>query len=388
MEIRDTSDIRIDEIPRAYDLGKLIAKGKVLVLYGPRRVGKTTLLERFLKAAPGKILLESGENVAVRDVLMHRDFDPLLNHITGYDIYAVDEAQRVPDIGMSLKIMVDHRPETAFIATGSSSFDLANKLGEPLVGRQNIYTLYPISLYELYGKFESSHRMEIIRDKFMIYGSYPEVVTAESDKAKEAMVRNMAGSYMLKDIFDLETIKAPSQLSHLIKLLAYQIGQPVSLSELSNETGLNINTVRRYLDLLEKTFVIVRVGSFSNNLRNALRSKSKYYFWDLGMRNAVINNFNPLANRDDIGQLWENLCVIERMKRNSYIRDRYPNYYYYKSYGDKEIDLIEEYNGYSAFEFKWSPSKSAVKMPDWNKKYPDSAIQTVNRDNFTDYLVR
>jgi hypothetical protein len=289
---------------------------------------------------------------------------------------------------MSLKIMVDHRPDMAIIATGSSSFDLANKLGEPLVGRQNMYTLYPISLYEMNGQFGSSYQMEIIRDQFMVYGSYPEVVTAEGNIAKEAVARNMAGSYMLKDIFDMETIKAPGQLSHLLKLLAYQIGQPVSLSELSNETGLNINTVRRYLDLLEKTFVIVRVGAFSWNLRNALRFKSKYYFWDLGMRNAIINNFNSLANRNDIGQLWENLCVVERMKRNAYVRGRHPNYYYYKSYDNKEIDLVEECDGYAAFEFKWSPSKSAVSMPEWNKKYPKAEIQTVHRENFMDYLVK
>ncbi len=374
-------------IERAHKIQELFQKGKVLVVYGPRRVGKTTLLLDFLAQTNMKYLSESGENIMLQELLGSQDFERILGRVDGYELYVIDEAQYVDNIGMGLKIIIDQRPDITVIATGSSSFDLANKIGEPLVGRKKTITLYPISLYEL-SKSHTQHELKSLLEELMIYGSYPQVIVAGTQKEKRDTIKEITDSYLLRDVFTLEKIKSPKQLLDLVKLLAFQVGQPVSLNELANETGLNLNTVRRYLDLLEKTFVVIRVGAYARNLRNAIKQKSKYYFWDVGIRNAIIDNFNPLEKRNDIGQLWENFCVVERMKRNAYVGDRTPNYYFFRSYQDKEIDLIEEYNGYAAFECKWSPQKRSTHIPDWNSKYPESEIKIIHRENFLDFLAK
>ena len=326
-------------IPRYYNnIGQYLGIGKVLVIYGPRRVGKTTLLKQYLSAVDKKYKLDSGDNILTRQILGSQNFSNISEYVSGYELIAIDEAQQIPDIGMGLKIIIDQIPGILVIATGSSSFDLANKIGEPLTGRKTTLTLYPIAQMELlnmYNKFELKEKL----DDFLLFGSYPEVVLAKSKEEKIKILNETVASYLFKDILALENIKNPTALIKLLKLLAFQIGKPVSVNELATQLGLNSRTVEKYLDLLEKTFVVKAVSGFNKNLRKEISKKNKYYFYDNGIRNAVIGQFNDTESRNDIGEIWENFVIMERIKRNSY-KGNYFNHYFWRNYDQKEIDWI------------------------------------------------
>ena len=389
-------------INRTYKINKLVKPGQVLVIYGPRRAGKTTLVQEYIndistpalyKAVPATYsgglvsLSDSGDNITTQNILSSMDTEKILNHVAGLNIYVVDEAQNIPNIGQALKIIVDNRPDLIVIATGSSSFDLANKIGEPLVGRREVITLYPFAMEEL-GKNYPRHMLDNKLYSILTYGLYPQVYNAETNFEKESKLQELIDGYLLKDIFALEQIQAPAKLLHLIKLLAQYIGQPISSSKLASDVGLNQKTVDRYLDLFEKTFIIKKIMPFANKMSQSLKFKPKYYFYDLGIRNALLGDFSNITERVDIGNIWENFCFIERIKKNEYARQSHPKYYFYRSYQNKnEIDIIEEYNGYKAFECKWTSDKSHTTLLDWDTQYPNSKISIINKDNFIKYLV-
>lgn len=298
---------------------------------------------------------------------------------------AIDEAQQIPNIGMGLKILVDQLPKLRIIATGSSSFDLSQKIGEPLTGRKKTLILFPFSqveLLDIYNKFELREKLE----DFLIFGSYPEIITAKTRQEKIDLLNELFNSYLLKDVFSLERIRGSKQLIDLLKLVAFQLGNEVSLSELANQVRLDVKTVGRYLDILEKAFVLKRVGGFSRNLRKEISSKVKYYFYDNGVRNVIISQFNSLSDRNDIGDLFENFVVMERMKDNAY-KKRFCSSYFWRTYDGQEIDLVEERDGkLYGFEMKWSP-KVETKIPKgWLEKGKEAEYKIINNKNYLDFI--
>lgn len=363
----------------------ILKKGKVFVLYGPRRVGKTELIRKMIAGFNGKIFSGTGDNQEVRELLSAQKLSQLQTAFGSYQLLFIDEAQRIPEAGYALKLLIDHFPNMIILVTGSSSFDLSNKIGEPLTGRNTLRNLFPISVLELYQQFGGIYVLQKLED-LLIYGAYPDVLNATSADDKKEYLISIRDSYLLKDILELESIKNPSKLSDLLKLLAFQIGQEVSLNELSNSLGIAKQSVERYLDLLEKTFIIKKVGGFSRNLRKEVVKTARYFFWDNGIRNALINNFNPISQRNDIGMLWENFLYMERLKTKSYKRI-FSNDYFWRTYDRQEIDLVEDRDGkLYAYEFKWKPQK--VKAPKaWADAYPDSEFQVISKENFLDFLL-
>ncbi len=372
-------------IKRYYDLKKLIKPNKILVIYGPRRVGKTTLLNDFLSQTKLKYKLDSGDNIKVQQILSSQDFSQIKEYAAGYQLIAIDEAQQIPNIGMGLKILVDQLPKLRIIATGSSSFDLSRKIGEPLTGRKKTLILFPFSQTELldkYNKFELKEKLE----DFLIFGSYPEIITAKSRQEKIDLLDELFNSYLLKDVFSLERVKGSKQLLDLLKLVAFQLGNEVSLNELANHVRLDTKTIGKYLDILEKAFVLKRVGGFRRNLRREISSKAKYYFYDNGVRNAIISQFNSLNNRNDIGPLFENFVVMERIKNNAY-KKRAGSSYFWRTYDGQEIDLVEERNGkLYGFEIKWSPKAKSKVPKDWFEKYKKAEYKIINNENYLDFI--
>jgi uncharacterized protein len=360
-------------------------KNRVLILYGPRRTGKTTLLTNYLKLCGKKYRLETGENVRVREILGSMDTTILKEFAEEYDIVAIDEAQLIPEIGNALKLLVDQVPGTKFIATGSSSFELTQKLGEPLTGRKRTLLLYPLSQKELKSTFTRSELKEKL-EEFLLFGTYPEVLTAKTKSEKIEIVRELADSYLLKDILTLDKIRSSKTLLHLLKLLAFQIGSQVSLNELASQLSVDVKTVGRYLDLLEKSFVIKKISGFSRNLRNEIANKAKYFFIDNGVRNAVISQFNQLDERDDQGMLFENFLVSERIKKLTY-ESFYGNIYFWRTYDGQEIDLVEEKDGQIVgYEIKWG--SKAPKIPkDWLTYYPKAGFEVITRENYLGFLL-
>lgn len=373
-------------LKRIYNLEKLTKSGKVLIIYGPRRSGKTTLLKDFLGKTKLKYKLDSGDNIKTQQILSSQDFPQILEYISGYGLLAIDEAQHIPNIGMGLKILVDQKPRLKVVATGSSSFDLAQKTGEPLTGRKKVIILYPFSQAELLGKYNRYELKENL-EKFLIFGSYPEVENTQSNKEKAIVLGELSTSYLLKDILSIERIKGSRQLWDLLKLLAFQIGKEVSLNELATRVQLDVKTVNRYLDILEKAFVIKKITGFSRNLRKEASKKAKYYFLDNGIRNAVIDQFNPMDSRDDVGVLFENFLASERIKANTF-KNRLGPAYFWRTYDGQEIDWVEERQGkLFGFEFKWSSAKSKIKAPkDWGK-YKNSIYQVITKENYLEFLL-
>ncbi len=363
----------------------VLKKGKVFVLYGPRRVGKTELIRKVISAFSGKIFSGSGDNQEVRELLSTQKLSQLQSAFGSYEMVFIDEAQRIPEAGYGLKLLIDHFPEMIILVTGSSSFDLSNKIGEPLTGRNIVRNLFPISVLELNKQFGGMYVLQKL-EELLIYGAYPDVLNASSADNKKEYLMSIRDSYLLKDILELESIKNPSKLSDLLKLLAFQIGREVSLNELSNSLGIAKQSVERYLDLLEKTFIIKKVGGFSRNLRKEVVKTARYFFWDNGVRNALINNFNLLGQRNDLGMLWENFLYMERLKTKSYKR-LFSNDYFWRTYDRQEIDLIEDRDGQLfGYEFKWKPQK--VKAPKaWVDAYPNSEFQVISKDNFLEFLI-
>jgi predicted AAA+ superfamily ATPase len=363
----------------------LLKKGKVLIIYGARRVGKTTLVKEWLKNTTLKSLFVSGDNVRVRAVLSSEDFDLINEFVAGYELVVIDEAQQVPGIGKGLKIMADENPELKIVATGSSSFDLSQQVGEPLTGRKRTIRLFPIAQKELIlhlNRFELKEKLE----EYLVFGSYPDVLLCEAKKEKMRVLTELVESYLLKDILSFERLRNPDQLFNLLKLLAFQVGNLVSLNELGSQLSMNVRTVRRYIDLLEKSFIIYHLSSYSSNLRKEIAKKNKYYFYDNGIRNAVILQMNALSDRNDLGALWENFVMTERIKKLHY-EDVFYNRYFWRNYNGREIDLLEEKNGkLKAFEFKWKKTKAGIPN-DFEKKYGNTSFEIIHPGNYLDFIL-
>ncbi|MBD3280515.1 AAA family ATPase [Candidatus Dojkabacteria bacterium] len=372
-------------IKRVYNLKNTIKAGKVLIIYGPRQVGKTTLVKEFLKTTKLKYRFDSGDNIELANELSKCTYDSTDNHVKNYDLIVIDEAQKVPNIGNALKLMVDRHPDKFFIATGSSSFDLANKTDESLTGRKRVITLYPIAQTELDQEIAPSE-LKTNLSKYLIYGTYPEVVTSKIDQEKQEVIKSVSNSYLIKDILEFDRIKNSSTIYSLLKLLAFQVGSEVSANELGRQLNIDTKTVLYYLDLLEKSFVIFSLNGFSRNLRKEVSKMSKYYFFDNGVRNSVISSFNKLEDRNDVGQLWENFLMIERMKRNSYSNFS-TNYYFWRTYEQQEIDLIEENSGkLFGYEFKWQ-TKNSKPPKIWLDTYKNASYSEINKDNYFDFIL-
>jgi hypothetical protein len=327
-----------------------------------------------------------GDDVPTQQLLSSRNVAQIQEYLEGYELFAIDEAQYVPEIGHALKIIVDQVPDIRVIATGSSSFELAGQIGEPLTGRKKTLTLYPISqgeLLSLYNKYDLKQDLE---DR-LIFGSYPQVVMANKRQERITVVTEIANSYLLKDILDFDRVRGSRPIWDLLKLLAFQVGSEVSQNELSRSLGIDVKTVGRYLDLLEKAFVLYRLDGFSRNLRSEVTRNSKYYFYDNGIRNAVVNQFNPTDQRDDIGALWENFIVMERIKHLEY--SFIPaNQYFWRTYSQQEIDLVEEKGkSLDGYEFKWSQSKSPKVPPEWSRTYPRATYSVITPDNYQEFVL-
>ena len=358
--------------------------GKVVVLYGPRQVGKTTLAKALLQTINRRTRYINADELLYRDALASQNRQTLDAVLADAEVLIIDEAQRVPDIGLNLKILIDNHPAITILATGSASFELANKVNEPLTGRKLTFTLYPLSYPEIsqaLGAFETRAALE----RWLIWGGYPEIVTSPTH-LRERLLGELVGSYLFRDLLELEGIRRADRLVDLLRLLAFQIGHEVSLSELAANLSINRQTVERYLDLLEKVFVIYRVGGFSRNLRKEITKNARYYFYDHGVRNSLIQNFNGLALRNDMGELWENFLMTERMKAHEYA-GHLVNRYFWRTYDQKEIDLIEEQGGkLSGFEFKWSGAVKKATVQEFLAAYPMAEVTTISQENFVDFL--
>lgn len=357
---------------------------RILILYGPRQAGKTTLVQTALSEYKGKVVSLNADEYPVREALSHGDLVKLSALVQGRDLLFIDEAQRVPDIGLNLKILHDGIPSLRIIATGSSSFELAQQTGEPLTGRTRSMTLLPLSVAEWSSTltpFELSRR----REEYLIYGMYPGLAKFPNYAEKAGVLADLADNYLYKDIFALSGIRNERKIRDLLRLLAFQTGSEVSYSELGTSLGISKDTVIRYIDLLEKAFILFRLQGFSSNLRNEITKKDKIYFYDTGLRNAVIENFKPLSHRDDTGRLWENFLVAERYKLHCNRRERV-DMRFWRTHAGSEIDLIEESEGrVTAWEIK-SGHKSAKVPPAWATAYPDAPFQVVNEDNWLPFL--
>jgi predicted AAA+ superfamily ATPase len=362
-----------------------ITPGKVIVLYGPRQVGKTTLVTELTANTRLRYKFINADELVYREALASQNSHTLGELLGDSELLVIDEAQRVPNIGLNLKILVDNYPHAAIIATGSASFDLANKVSEPLTGRTLTFNLYPVSYGELlttFGAFEARNQLE----RWLIWGGYPAIVTTELAGLRERLLSELVGAYLYRDVLELEGVRRSEKIVDLLRLLAFQIGQEVSLAELASNLAVNRETVERYLDLLEKVFVIFRVRGFSRNLRKEIVKNSRYYFHDNGVRNTLIQNFNSLHMRNDVGQLWDNFLMIERRKANQYA-NRSANLYFWRTYDQKEIDCIEERGGILyGYEFKWQGEMKKSTRREFTETYPNAALSTITQDNFDQFL--
>ncbi len=366
-------------------LKRLVAPGKVVVIYGPRRVGKTTLIRRYVQQYDRDALVVTGEDIVVREYLESQSLAKLKAFVGGRRTLIVDEAQYVRQIGLNLKLLADHVEGLRIIATGSSSFDLAQQTGEPLTGRKTTLLLLPLAQLEL-REVESAHETAANLEMRLIYGSYPEVILMESNEDRELYIKELVASYLFKDILQLEGIRHTDKLLRLLQLVAFQIGREVSVTELGAQLGMNKNTVDRYLDLLEKAYVIYGRRGFSRNLRKEITKSRRYYFYDNGIRNGLVSNFNVLSLRDDAGILWENYILAERLKYNLYT-GHLAEGYFWRTYDQQEIDLVEEWGGrLHAAEIKWSP-RAAPRLPrGWRHAYPASSFRVVHQENYLDFI--
>lgn len=365
-------------------LHKYLVSGKVNVLYGARRVGKTFLIRKIVEKLGLPYVWLNGDLPDIQKFLSERNLAKYKSLLAGKELLIIDEAQSVPYIGMALKIIVDEIPSLKIIASGSSAFDLSNNLGEPLVGRAHWHELYPISQAEL-----STHEnyLETTRnlEERLIYGSYPEVCLLPNTTDKEHYLIELTGSYLLRDIVSFDGIKNSSKVYDLLKLVAFQLGKEVSLLELGNQLEMSKNTVEKYLDLLEKVYVLKKVRGFSKNLRKEITKNSRWYFWDNGVRNAIIGDFKPLAFRNDVGDLWENYLMYERLKKNKYA-GKHQQTYFWRTYDQQEIDCIEVKNlELEAYEFKWGNKKA--KLPKaFAEAYPEAKFEVITKENYLDFI--
>ncbi len=357
-------------------------KGKAVIIYGARQVGKTTLIKNIQKKEYPNSLFINCDEPDYRAILTDISSTELKEIVGSKNVVFIDEAQRVKNIGLTLKLFVDNFPEKQVIATGSSSLDLSDEIVEPLTGRKYEFQLFPFALSELEDKYSFLETKRILENR-IIMGMYPEIVN-KSDEA-EVLLKSLSSSYLYKDVLQYQEIRKPELLEKLLTALALQIGSEVSYNELANLLGVSKQTVANYIQLLEKSFVIFRLSPFSRNLRNELTKLRKIYFYDTGIRNAIINNFNPMEMRQDIGQLWENFMISERFKQNS-ILGRQVNTYFWRTHQQQEIDYLEDSKGnLKGFEFKWKAGKYRIPKI-FLKTYPGSEVQLITRNNFQKFI--
>lgn len=371
---------------RKQDIARSIEPKRILVIYGPRRVGKTTLLETYLKTQQDKrIYYSTGDDITIREIFSSENRAKILDFARPYEIIALDEAQYIPSIGIGAKMMIDAFPEKNIILTGSSSLDLSNKIGEPLTGRHFKLTLLPIAQAEMDG---SRFELESALERFLIYGSYPEVLNEPDNERKIKILVELVSSYLFKDALALEAVRSPDTLLDIARCLAFQVGGEVSINEIARTAKTDAKTAARYIDLLEKMFIIRKIRGFSRNLRNEISKKAKYYFLDNGVRNAIISQFNALNTRNDVGALWENFIFIELMKRSG-IDGALDNYYFWRTHTGQEIDIIKESGGaLTAIECKWRGAKDLSGAPPlWRATYPKTPYKIIHKENYLDFIL-
>lgn len=365
-------------------ISQRLAPGKAVILLGPRQAGKSTILNEIGRLSTLKVRRFDCDDAAVRQRLEIQTLPNLQALVGDAELLLIDEAQRVKNIGLTLKIIIDQVKTPRLLVSGSSAFELANEISEPLTGRKWEFMLLPFSVGELvghHGEFEESRHL----DQRLLFGMYPEVVT--SPGLERQTLNQLASSYLYKDVFSFKDLRKPELLDKLLKALAMQIGSETSYQKLAEVISSDISTVQRYLDLLEKSFIIFRLPAFSRNLRTELKKTRKLYFWDCGIRNALIGDFRPLELRSDVSGLWENFLVAERLKRNGY-REFYGQSSFWRTVQQQEIDYLEDIDGrLHAFEFKWNPAKKAATLPaTFAAAYPDSTFEIISRANYLAFL--
>lgn len=361
-----------------------IAPNKAVLIFGARRVGKTIMMRNIVNNFAGKTMMLNGEDFDTLALLENRSIANYKHIFSGIDLLAIDEAQSIPHIGSILKLIIDEIPGIRVMASGSSSFDLLNKTGEPLVGRSTQFLLTPFSQREI-SQTESALETRQNLEARLIYGSYPEVVMMDDFDRKTDYLRDIVGAYLLKDILAIDGIKNSAKMRDLLRLIAFQLGSEVSYDELGKQLGMSKNTVEKYLDLLEKVFVVYRLGAYSRNLRKEVSKAGKWYFYDNGIRNAIIGAFSPLAIRQDVGALWENYIIGERRKAN-FNNALHKEFYFWRTYDKQEIDLIEDNStNIAAFEFKWGKKMPAAPRT-FQDAYPDAEFNVINKDNYLNFI--
>nr|WP_222846249.1 ATP-binding protein [Pontiella sulfatireligans] len=365
-------------------MGTRFFKGKALILFGPRQSGKTTLVEMILKERNEPVLRLSGDEADVRELFSNATSTRLTAIVGQNKIVFIDEAQRIPNIGLTLKLFTDQLKDLQVIATGSSAFELASRVQEPLTGRKYEYHLYPLSYAEMAAHHGMLEERRLLEHR-MVYGYYPEITTHPGEE--QELLKLLSGSYLYKDLLMLEQIKKPVLLEKILKALALQLGNEVSYNELGRLVGADIQTVEKYIDLLEKSFVIFRLPAYSRNVRNEIRKGRKIYFYDNGIRNAIIGSFNLLSQRTDSGALWENFLISERMKALA-LRDVVCGRFFWRTTQQQEIDYLEEHQDQLfAYEFKWNPSKKTKIPKTFTRAYPMSEAKVVTPDNFEEFVL-
>ncbi|WP_225586891.1 ATP-binding protein [Algoriphagus sp. Y33] len=378
----------MQNIPRALQANfhRKLKPNKVLMILGPRRSGKTALVRQFTKDVdPQQSLILNGEDVLDAALLQERSVANYSRLLAGKNLLVIDEAQHIPDIGLILKLIVDSIDGIQVIATGSSSFDMHQQVGEPLVGRKNTLFLYPLAQME-FAKIEDFKTTLENREERLIFGGYPELTRYPDWKDKEDYLYQIMNDYLLKDILMVDGVKNSDKLYSLLRLIAFQVGKEVSLEELGKQLGMSKNTVERYLDLLSKVFVVFKIGGYSRNLRKEIVKNSRWYFYDNGVRNAIIQNFNRLNMRADVGDLWENYLAVERRKFQNYSQMHCTNYFW-RTYDQQEIDWVEEEGDLlRAFEFKYQPNKPPKAPAAWAKAYPEASYEVIHPVNYLDWI--
>ena len=369
------------------NFNKKVLPNKVLILLGARRVGKTELIKNYLKTVPAETYLQlNGEDINDANLLQERSVVNYKRLLANIDLLVIDEAQTIPEIGLILKLIVDSIEGIKIIATGSSVFDLNNTLGEPLVGRKNTMYLFPLAQMEFSTQENYKQTTENLEER-LLFGGYPELVHYEDWEEKKEYLYEIINSYLLKDILVFEGIKQADKIYNLLRLIAYQVGKEVSLQELGNQLQMSKNTVDTYLDLLSKVFIVFKVEGFSRNLRKEIVKSSRWYFYDNGIRNGLINNFNRLENRTDVGDLWENYLAVERIKKQNYQKIA-TNNYFWRTYDQQELDWLEERgNELAGFEFKWNENKKSKIPTAFGKAYPDATFEVINKQNYLDFIL-
>lgn len=366
---------------------KKVLPNKVLVLLGARRVGKTAFIKNYLSTIPEADFLQlNGEDIQDANLLKERSASNYRRLLLNIKLLVIDEAQNIPDIGLILKLIVDSIDGIKIIATGSSVFDLSNKLGEPLVGRKNTIYLFPLAQME-FAKHQNYKETTSKLEERLLFGSYPELEQYPDWNDKKNYINEIINSYLLKDILVFDGIKQSNKILDLLKLIAFQVGKEVSLQELARQLGISKNTVERYLDLLSKVFVIYKVPGFNRNLRKEITKSNRWYFCDNGIRNGIISNFNRLDSRNDVGDLWENYLASERIKYQSY-NQKIVNNYFWRTYDQQELDWLEEENGVlRGYEFKWNENRKAKIPTAFAKAYPEASFEVVNKNNYLDFII-